>query len=137
MASFERISAMQSDEVKKREHVKILLLGSDQETLSSLSDKLSQEDFKIEITTSILETGLLAAEIIRPDCVVIDFLMGAEKALSIVKTLQGNFEYNHMILIGLLEDAPSDSDEAAFDHTFLKPFDLFFLAQRIKVLLPY
>ena len=114
---------------------KILLVGSDVITRSSLNEMISNDDFKIEIAASGFEAGI-QAESIHPDCVVIDFVMGREEALMIAQNLRRNTEYAETVLIGLLsdEDNASGFDRSVFNETFRKPFDAALLAERIRTL---
>jgi excisionase family DNA binding protein len=66
---------------------KILLVGSDLTTRTSLNEMISNDDFKIEIAASGFEAGI-QAESIHPDCVVVDFVMGREEALMIAQNLR-------------------------------------------------
>lgn len=114
---------------------KILLVGSDMVTRSSLNEMISNDDFKIEIAASGFEAGI-QAESIQPDCVVIDFVMGREEALMIAQNLRRNNEYADTVLIGLLssEDNASGFDRSVFNETFRKPVDVALLAERIRTL---
>ncbi|MGV2335781.1 MAG UNVERIFIED_CONTAM: response regulator [Planctomycetaceae bacterium] len=114
---------------------KILLVGSDVVTRSSLNEMISNDDFKIEIAASGFEAGI-QAESIHPDCVVVDFVMGREEALMIAQNLRWNAEFTDTVLIGLLsdEDNASGFDRSVFNETFRKPFDAALLAERIRTL---
>ena len=114
---------------------KILLVGSDIVTRSSLNEMISNDDFKIEIAASGFEAGI-QAESIHPDCVVVDFVMGREEALMIAQNLRRNTEFTETVLIGLLsdEDNASGFDRSVFNETFRKPFDAALLAERIRTL---
>ena len=114
---------------------KILLVGSDMTTRSSLNEMISNDDFKIEIAASGFEAGI-QAESIHPDCVVVDFVMGREEALMIAQNLRRNTEFTDTVLIGLLsdEDNASGFDRSVFNETFRKPFDAALLAERIRTL---
>lgn len=114
---------------------KILLVGSDVVTRSSLNEMISNDDFKIEIAASGFEAGI-QAESIHPDCVVVDFVMGREEALMIAQNLRRNAEFTDTVLIGLLsdEDNASGFDRSVFNETFRKPFDAALLAERIRTL---
>jgi len=114
---------------------KILLVGSDLMTRSSLNEMISNDDFKIEIAASGFEAGI-QAESIHPDCVVVDFAMGREEALMIAQNLRKNTEFTDTVLIGLLsdEDNASGFDRSVFNETFRKPFDAALLAERIRTL---
>jgi excisionase family DNA binding protein len=114
---------------------KILLVGSDVVTRSSLNEMISSDDFKIEIAASGFEAGI-QAESINPDCVGIDFVMGREEALMIAQNLRKNSEFNETVLIGLFsdEDNASGFDRSVFNETFRKPFDAALLAERIRTL---
>jgi DNA-binding response OmpR family regulator len=114
---------------------KILLVGSDLTTRSSLNVMISNDDFKIEIAASGFEAGI-QAESIHPDCVVVDFVMGREEALMIAQNLRRNTEFTETVLIGLLSDDDNASgfDRSVFNETFRKPFDAALLAERIRTL---
>ena len=114
---------------------KILLVGSDLTTRSSLNEMISNDDFKIEIAASGFEAGI-QAESIHPDCVVVDFVLGREEALMIAQNLRRNSEFTETVLIGLLsdEDNASGFDRSVFNETFRKPFDAALLAERIRTL---
>ncbi len=114
---------------------KILLVGSDLLTRSSLNEMISNDDFKIEIAASGFEAGI-QAESIHPDCVVVDFVMGREEALMIAQNLRKNSEFTDTVLIGLLSDDDNASgfDRSVFNETFRKPFDAALLAERIRTL---
>ena len=114
---------------------KILLVGSDLTTRSSLNEMISNDDFKIEIAASGFEAGI-QAESIHPDCVVVDFVMGREEALMIAQNLRKNAEFHDTVLIGLLSDDDNASgfDRSVFSETFRKPFDAALLAERIRTL---
>ncbi len=114
---------------------KILLVGSDLMTRTSLNEMISNDDFKIEIAASGFEAGI-QAESIHPDCVVVDFVMGREEALMIAQNLRRNSEFNETVLIGLLSDDDNASgfDRSVFSETFRKPFDAALLAERIRTL---
>jgi DNA-binding response OmpR family regulator len=114
---------------------KILLVGSDLTTRSSLNEMISNDDFKIEIAASGFEAGI-QAESIHPDCVVVDFVMGREEALMIAQNLRRNTEFTDTVLIGLLSDDDNASgfDRSVFNETFRKPFDAALLAERIRTL---
>ena len=114
---------------------KILLVGSDLMTRSSLNEMISNDDFKIEIASSGFEAGI-QAESIHPDCVVVDFVMGREEALMIAQNLRKNAEFHETVLIGLLSDDDNASgfDRSVFSETFRKPFDAALLAERIRTL---
>ena len=114
---------------------KILLVGSDLMTRSSLNEMISNDDFKIEIASSGFEAGI-QAESIHPDCVVVDFVMGREEALMIAQNLRKNAEFRDTVLIGLLSDDDNASgfDRSVFSETFRKPFDAALLAERIRTL---
>jgi DNA-binding response OmpR family regulator len=114
---------------------KILLVGSDLTTRSSLNEMISNDDFKIEIAASGFEAGI-QAESIHPDCVVVDFVMGREEALMIAQNLRRNTEFTETVLIGLLSDDDNASgfDRSVFNETFRKPFDAALLAERIRTL---
>jgi DNA-binding response OmpR family regulator len=114
---------------------KILLVGSDLLTRSSLNEMISNDDFKIEIAASGFEAGI-QAESIHPDCVVVDFVMGREEALMIAQNLRKNSEFADTVLIGLLSDDDNASgfDRSVFNETFRKPFDAALLADRIRTL---
>ncbi|MEJ7591609.1 MAG: response regulator [Planctomycetaceae bacterium] len=114
---------------------KILLVGSDLMTRSSLNEMISNDDFKIEIAASGFEAGI-QAESIHPDCVVVDFVMGREEALMIAQNLRKNAEFHETVLIGLLSDDDNASgfDRSVFSETFRKPFDAALLAERIRTL---
>ena len=114
---------------------KILLVGSDLTTRTSLNEMISNDDFKIEIAASGFEAGI-QAESIHPDCVVVDFVMGREEALMIAQNLRRNTEFNETVLIGLLSDDDNASgfDRSVFSETFRKPFDAALLAERIRTL---
>ena len=114
---------------------KILLVGSDLTTRTSLNEMISNDDFKIEIAASGFEAGI-QAESIHPDCVVVDFVMGRDEALMIAQNLRRNSEFTETVLIGLLsdEDNASGFDRSVFNETFRKPFDAALLAERIRTL---
>ena len=114
---------------------KILRVGSDLMTRSSLNEMISNDDFKIEIAASGFEAGI-QAESIHPDCVVVDFVMGREEALMIAQNLRKNAEFHETVLIGLLSDDDNASgfDRSVFSETFRKPFDAALLAERIRTL---
>ena len=114
---------------------KILLVGSDLTTRTSLNEMISNDDFKIEIAASGFEAGI-QAESIHPDCVVVDFVMGREEALMIAQNLRRNSEFHDTVLIGLLSDDDNASgfDRSVFSETFRKPFDAALLAERIRTL---
>ena len=114
---------------------KILLVGSDLMTRTSLNEMISNDDFKIEIAASGFEAGI-QAESIHPDCVVVDFVMGREEALMIAQNLRKNAEFRDTVLIGLLSDDDNASgfDRSVFSETFRKPFDAALLAERIRTL---
>ena len=114
---------------------KILLVGSDLMTRTSLNEMISNDDFKIEIAASGFEAGI-QAESIHPDCVVVDFVMGREEALMIAQNLRKNAEFHDTVLIGLLSDDDNASgfDRSVFSETFRKPFDAALLAERIRTL---
>ena len=114
---------------------KILLVGSDLMTRSSLNEMISNDDFKIEIASSGFEAGI-QEESIHPDCVVVDFVMGREEALMIAQNLRKNAEFHETLLIGLLSDDDNASgfDRSVFSETFRKPFDAALLAERIRTL---
>ncbi len=114
---------------------KILLVGSDLTTRTSLNEMISNDDFKIEIAASGFEAGI-QAESIHPDCVVVDFVMGREEALMIAQNLRRNTEFHETVLIGLLSDDDNASgfDRSVFSETFRKPFDAALLAERIRTL---
>ena len=114
---------------------KILLVGSDLMTRTSLNEMISNDDFKIEIASSGFEAGI-QAESIHPDCVVVDFVMGREEALMIAQNLRKNAEFHETVLIGLLSDDDNASgfDRSVFSETFRKPFDAALLAERIRTL---
>ena len=114
---------------------KILLVGSDPSTRTSLNEMISNDDFKIEIAASGFEAGI-QAESIHPDCVVVDFVMGREEALMIAQNLRRNTEFTDTVLIGLLSDDDNASgfDRSVFNETFRKPFDAALLAERIRTL---
>ena len=114
---------------------KILLVGSDLTTRTSLNEMISNDDFKIEIAASGFEAGI-QAESIHPDCVVVDFVMGREEALMIAQNLRRNTEFLETVLIGLLSDDDNASgfDRSVFSETFRKPFDAALLAERIRTL---
>ncbi len=114
---------------------KILLVGSDLMTRTSLNEMISNDDFKIEIAASGFEAGI-QAESIHPDCVVVDFVMGREEALMIAQNLRRNTEFHETVLIGLLSDDDNASgfDRSVFSETFRKPFDAALLAERIRTL---
>jgi DNA-binding response OmpR family regulator len=114
---------------------KILLVGSDLTTRTSLNEMISNDDFKIEIAASGFEAGI-QAESIHPDCVVVDFVMGREEALMIAQNLRRNTEFTETVLIVLLsdEDTASGFDRSVFNETFRKPFDAALLAERIRTL---
>ena len=114
---------------------KILLVGSDLLTRSSLNEMISNDDFKIEIAASGFEAGI-QAESIHPDCVVVDFVMGRDEALMIAQNLRKNTEFTDTVLIGLLSDDDNASgfDRSVFNETFRKPFDAALLAERIRTL---
>ena len=114
---------------------KILLVGSDLTTRTSLNEMISNDDFKIEIAASGFEAGI-QAESIHPDCVVVDFVMGREEALMIAQNLRRNAEFHETVLIGLLSDDDNASgfDRSVFSETFRKPFDAALLAERIRTL---
>ena len=114
---------------------KILLVGSDLLTRSSLNEMISNDDFKIEIAASGFEAGI-QAESIHPDCVVVDFVMGREEALMIAQNLRKNSAFADTVLIGLLSDDDNASgfDRSVFNETFRKPFDAALLAERIRTL---
>ena len=114
---------------------KILLVGSDLMTRSSLNEMISSDDFKIEIAASGFEAGI-QAESIHPDCVVVYFVMGREEALMIAQNLRKNAEFHETVLIGLLSDDDNASgfDRSVFSETFRKPFDAALLAERIRTL---
>ena len=111
---------------------KILLVGSDLTTRTSLNEMISNDDFKIEIAASGFEAGI-QAESIHPDCVVVDFVMGREEALMIAQNLRRNTEFNETVLIGLLSDDDNASgfDRSVFSETFRKPFDAALPAERV------
>ena len=115
---------------------KILLVGSDLMTRSSLNEMISNDDFKIEIAASGFEAGI-QAEYIHPDCVVVDFVMGREEALMIAQNLRKNTEFHETVLIGLLSDDDNASgfDRSVFSETFRKPFDAALLAERLRTLI--
>jgi len=114
---------------------KVLLVGADSQTRSSLGDIMGAEDFKIESAVSGFEAGI-QAESLHPDCVVIDFTMGRNEAIMIAQNLKKNNEYLETVLIGLLsdEDNASGFDRTLFNETFRKPFDAALLAERIRTL---
>jgi len=114
---------------------KLLLVGADNQTRSSLADMMGNEDFKIESAASGFEAGI-QAESLHPDCVVVDFTMGRNEAVMIAQNLRKNNEYTETVLIGLLsdEDNASGFDRTLFSETFRKPFDAALLAERIRTL---
>jgi excisionase family DNA binding protein len=114
---------------------KLLVVGADNVTRTSLNDMMGKDDFKIETATSGFEAGI-QAESLHPDCVVIDFAMGRNEALMIAQNLKKNNEYMETVLIGLLsdEDNTSGFDRTFFNETFRKPFDAALLAERIRTL---
>ena len=114
---------------------KILLVGAEGPIRASLSELMSNEDFKIELAQSGFEAGI-QAESLHPDCVVIDFAMGRNDAIMIAQNLKKNSEYAETVLIGLLsdEDNASGFDRTVFNETFRKPFDAALLAERIRTL---
>jgi DNA-binding response OmpR family regulator len=114
---------------------KILLVGSDSATRTSLDEMIANDNFKIEIAASGFEAGI-QAESIRPECVVVDFAMGREESLMIAQNLRRNLDYKDMVLIGLVseEDNATGFDRSVFNETFRKPFDVALLCERIRTL---
>ncbi len=114
---------------------KLLVVGADGQVRASLDEMLGQDDYKIEIAASGFEAGI-QAESLHPDCVVIDFAMGANEALMIAQNLKKNGEYADTVLVGLLSDDDNSLgfDRTLFNETFRKPFDTALLAERIRTL---
>lgn len=115
---------------------KVLLVGTDTPTWTGLNDLMSTEDFKLESAQSGFEAGL-HAESLHPDCIVVDFAMGRNDALTIAQNLRRNAEHTETVLIGLLSEVDQSNgfDRTLFNETFRKPFDVALLAERIRTLI--
>jgi excisionase family DNA binding protein len=115
---------------------KILLVGSDSMTRSSLDEMIANDDFKIEIAASGFEAGI-QAESFHPDCIIVDFSIGKVEALQICQNLRRNSDFAKTILIALLPDDGStiSFDRSSINETFKKPFDAALLAERLRTLI--
>lgn len=114
---------------------KVLFVGTDPVTRSTMNELLDHGEFTLGNAQSGFEAGI-QAETLHPDCIVIDFAMGRSDALMIAGNLRKNPEHAETILMGLLgdEDSASGFDRTIFNETFRKPFDHALLAERVRTL---
>lgn len=114
---------------------KVLLVGPDASVRGALQPLTDDGNFQVESAASGFEAGMQANSL-RPDCVIIDFAMGNDEALSIARNLNAVRDQADTVLIALVQqDAHTDAfDRSLFQETFRKPFDPVLLTERVKAL---
>lgn len=124
------LGALEGEEIGK-----VLVVGTESAIRSALTESMTCGQWRLQFAESVFEAGI-QVETLRPDCVVIDFLMGRNDAIVIAQNLRKNKQYAHIILVGLLsdEDNARGFDRSVFNETFRKPFDTSLLADRIQTL---
>lgn len=115
--------------------VTALIIGPDPSVRQALQQFVTNGSFQLEYSANEFEAGSRLNSL-RPDCVIIDFAMGENRALSIAHHLSTRNEQLEMVLIALAtRDVLSDAFEGSlFRETFRKPFDPALLVERIKSL---
>ena len=109
--------------------INVLLVGLP----TSLQSEINRDDFNVLTAIGGFEAGI-QAEGQNPDCVVIDFSLGALTAVTIASNIRTN--YPRAILIGLVSprNAEADGVSSTFDMTIMHPINSGFLISQIETL---
>jgi CheY-like chemotaxis protein len=112
---------------------KLLLVGCSPSFTSMLSGLLPSTGYKIAAATSTLEAGMQTIDL-APDCVVIDFDLGCDRAMHITETLRTHHEYADVMIVALVESnsAVAGQDRSRFTDIWKKPFDVELFATRVS-----
>ena len=140
LVRFLKAHGMPFGELEDETTGKVLLVANDPEIMRSVTQVLQADrSFRVETATSGFEAGI-QAESFNPDCIVVDFGIGANDARQICQNLRRNSAHEETILIALLQDTDTIQSGDGFDprlinETFRKPFASELLSDRIRTLI--
>jgi len=137
LLSFLKDHDMPYEDLEDGAKAKVLAVAQDQLLIENMLRELSPDKaFKLAIASSGFDAGI-QAEILQPDCIVVDFSFNRFKALQICHNLRRNTKMAETILITLVSENlfMANSDQLMINDTFRKPFDCALLAARLKTLI--
>ena len=120
------------DEVTRR----LLVVDPRPEIVRGLAEILAVDrDFRVEGASSGFEAGL-KAEQFRPDCVLINLDVGGMDGRLIAENLRRNPSFRNTVLIVLINQGqpfdPAELKARGFDDSFVEPWDIDLMAERIR-----
>jgi excisionase family DNA binding protein len=114
--------------------IKALLVSKDKQLGEAITSNMTKEKgFKIAIAESIFDTGI-GLESLIPDCVIVDFEMGASEAEAVCRNLVNSIQYSEIMILVLLPDGTPNTMGPFVKDSFRKPFDVQLLADRLRTL---
>lgn len=116
---------------------KVLIVTDEQEMFGNLLQEMGQfPSFRVAVATNGIEAGIIAGGNFHPDCVVVDFLMGRDKAREICQTFERINQTANVVRIALLPECASrNPDDLCINESFGVPFDAKVLAARLLTLI--
>jgi len=113
---------------------KVFIVSPDVELGEWLASELAQAQLNIRLVRSSFDAGI-EAEAFRPDCVIVDFAIGADEALRICQHARSKSDLDDPVLIAVLSSEVSRGEELALvDDVFETPFDPELLKERLRTL---
>lgn len=119
----------------EEEEARVLIVSPDVQLSESLANDLSESsNLSTLLVHSSFDAGI-QAESFRPDCVIVDFAIGADEARRICQHLRSKSGLGEVVLIAVSSDGQWDGEELGFlDDAFQAPFDPALLTERIRSL---
>ncbi|MFA6039590.1 MAG: helix-turn-helix domain-containing protein [Candidatus Peribacteraceae bacterium] len=126
---------MPFDDLEDETMAKVLIVSQDEVLIGNLQREMTPEQsFKVAVVANNFEVGTHVNSFL-PDCIVVDFSIGNIEAALICKNIRGHSDYSGVIVIAVLpDDTPSSFDRRTVHETFRKPFDAYFLAERVRTI---
>jgi excisionase family DNA binding protein len=114
--------------------ISVMVVTRDHQLVRGLKRKFVRDTgVHLTLSSSGFEAGI-QAESVPPDCMIVDFEMGAAEARHMCQNLRRNPGLSHTAVIALVPDDQQLLAEAASvaDETFGKPLDPALLAERTR-----
>lgn len=116
---------------------RVLIVSQDVAMTDALRQELPFErSFRVSVVADAFSAGI-EVEILRPDCVIVDFAIGKTEALMICQNLRRNPAFSDVIVVALIPACENRAriDLSSVNESFKKPFDLGLFAERLKTLI--
>lgn len=114
----------------------VLLVEDDRDIRAALGAILADEGFDV-LTVPNGFDGLASLEGMRPDLIILDWMMPVIDGGAFLKALRGEYDYQPPVLVITAGRVTRDEALAAGATDFLlKPFDIDELMQRVRTLAP-